>query len=276
MTLLEYRKYGKAAEQLSGAIRSGRVSHAYIIEGDETIDKAGFARAFIKALLCRERPGEGCETCITCRKVEDGNYEDLYWIQAEGKKNSSALSVKADVIRQLSGDLAMIPTGGNRNIAVIEDADLMTVEAQNIFLKTLEEPAPGTVILLLTSNSQNLLPTINSRCMRCRLMTLTPDQDQESVRFAQEIYEMVSKKAFFFDICSRLDEELKDRKSADAFLDALESVFGDAVQHGADGMSRGQLVYGVKCIETARNHIRRNVRYNMAVREMILKLEEYR
>lgn len=276
MSLKDYSRYGKAAARLADAIRSGRVSHAYIIEGDSNVDKEGFAKAFLKALFCKERPAEGCDTCVTCRKIEDGNYEDLYWIEPQGRKGSTAVSIKAETIRDLQGDLAMRPTGGMRNTAVLDGADTMTVQAQNILLKTLEEPPVGTVILLLSENSQNLLPTINSRCMHIRLAELSVDPDNEMMQFAGEILAMAARKDFFFEICSRIDEKVKDRRSAERFLDAFEAVLGDQVRRGSDAMSRQQLIYGVKCAETARGYIRRNIRPVLVIREMILKLEEYR
>lgn len=276
MSLQQYRRYGKAAERLADAIRCGRVSHAYVIEGDSNVDKEGFAKAFLKALFCKERPAEGCDTCVTCRKIEDGNYEDLYWVEPEGKKGSSAVSIKADMIRRLQQDLAMKPTGGERNTAVLAGADMMTVQAQNLLLKTLEEPPVGTVIILLSENSQNLLPTINSRALHIRLAELAIDPDNEMLQFGKMILEMTARKDFFFDICSSIDERVKDRKSAERFLDAFETVLGDAVRHGNDAMSRQQLIYGVKCVETARGYISRNIRPALVVREMILKLEEYR
>lgn len=276
MSLNDYSRYGKAAARLADAIRSGRVSHAYIIEGDSNVDKEGFARAFLKALFCKERPAEGCDTCVTCRKIEDGNYEDLYRIEPMGKKGSTAVSIKAEPIRDLTRDLAMKPTGGERNVAVISGADMMTPAAQNILLKTLEEPPVGTVILLLSENSRNLLPTINSRCLHIRLAELSIDPDNEMMRFAGEILEMAGRKAFFFEICSRLDEKIKDRKSAESFLDAFEAVLGDLVRRGSDVMSREQLIYGVKRAETARETISRNIRPMLVIRKMILELEEYR
>ena len=83
MGLSKYRQYGSAAAKLKDAVNSGIVSHAYILEGDNNVDKLGFAKAFAQALLCKQMPGEGCGRCIECRKIEDGNYEDLYLVEPE-------------------------------------------------------------------------------------------------------------------------------------------------------------------------------------------------
>ena len=100
MGLSMYRKYGTAAAKLKDAVKSGMVSHAYIFEGDNNVDKMGFARAFCQALVCRQMPGEGCGRCIECRKIADGNYEDLYIVEPEDTtaKKTGTNSIKdADI-----------------------------------------------------------------------------------------------------------------------------------------------------------------------------------
>ena len=72
----------KLAARLTAAIKNGHVSHAYIFEGEAVLDKAAFAACFVKAILCREEPGIGCGRCLSCRKVEHGNHEDLTYVEA--------------------------------------------------------------------------------------------------------------------------------------------------------------------------------------------------
>ena len=70
----------RITEKLRDIIKSGKVSHAYIFEGDASTEKDILAKCFLKALLCKEHPGEGCEECINCMKIEHGNYEDLFFV----------------------------------------------------------------------------------------------------------------------------------------------------------------------------------------------------
>ena len=84
MSLADWKEDQKLINRISAAIRSGNVSHAYIIEGDTQTDKERFARDFLKALCCRERPGIGCDVCASCRKIDHDNSEDLYIVRADG------------------------------------------------------------------------------------------------------------------------------------------------------------------------------------------------
>lgn len=276
MGLRAYGKYGDAGDKLSQAIRTGRISHAYIIEGDHNVDKLGFAMEFVKALLCPEDPGEGCGLCSTCRRVENGNYEDLYLVQPDRDDKKATLSIKDADIEELQANLKMKPTGGDRNIAIIDGCDGMTPRAQNRFLKTLEEPAPGTVILLLSENKENLLPTIRSRCVHYRLNTPADAGELPMLQLAEDLLDMVRRNEFFYDMKERLDQEITDRKSAYAFLDAMETAMGNALRKGNSTSGDDYLIYGVQWIEKTRANIRRNVGFKYAIRYLILKLEEYK
>ena len=125
MTLSAYGKYGSAASKLGDAIRSGIVSHAYIIEGDSNIDKIGFARAFCQALTCSEMPGEGCGKCVNCRKIADGNHEDLYVVEPDdttASKNGTD-SIKDAAVEELQVRLKEKPAAGDHNMAIISGGD---------------------------------------------------------------------------------------------------------------------------------------------------------
>ena len=136
MSLRDYNEYKRLIERISKAIINANVSHAYIIEGDSCIDKEAFAKDFIKAILCLEEPGFGCDRCVNCRKIDHDNYEDMYILRAD------ELSLKDAAVSGLQENLKNKPSAGNRNIAIIEGADSMTPRAQNRLLKTLEEPNP--------------------------------------------------------------------------------------------------------------------------------------
>lgn len=223
MGLSKYRKYGKAAEKLKDAVNSGIVSHAYIIEGDHNIDKMGFSRAFAQALICRQMPGEGCGRCVECRKIQDGNYEDLYVVEPEDTttRKTGTSSIKDADIEELQVRLKSRPTAGDHNIAIIAGGDTMTPRAQTRFLKTLEEPPEGTVIMILSENSEELLPTINSRCVNIRLYDLEGSSESSGTEAASRIIGMIMNKAFFFDVKEELDNAVKSRNDAYAFLDAV-------------------------------------------------------
>ncbi|MCI5688964.1 MAG: hypothetical protein MR303_10855 [Emergencia sp.] len=267
MSLKDYKEFGRLTERISRAVLRGNVSHAYIIEGDNCIDKVKFAKDFIKAVLCPVEPGFGCDNCVVCRKIEHDNYEDLYAVRADD------LSLKDAAISALQEKLKNKPSGGSRNIALIEDADTMTVRAQNRLLKTLEEPNQGTVIVLLSENTENLLQTITSRCITYRLGNFVESGENFNLAGAEKIMDMIFEGAYFCDIKESLGKIVKDRKEAFALLDGLERLYRRYLTADGPGAVRKEkLVAGIKYIEEARRDLLANVNYKYAVRNLILKL----
>lgn len=266
MSLRDYAEFDKLVNRISRAVAGGRVSHAYIIEGDSCIDKAAFARDFIKAVLCTRAPGIGCDECVTCRKIDHDNYEDLYTVRADD------LSLKDAAISSLQEKLKNKPSG-SRNVAVIEDADTMTVRAQNRLLKTLEEPNEGTVIILLSENTENLLQTITSRCIVYRLGNFLQSSDKVNVESAENLMEMILQGAYFCDLKEYLTKTVKDRKDAFLLLDGLERLYRRYLTEEGPGVVRKEkLVAGIKYIEAARRDLLANVNYKYAIRNLVLKI----
>lgn len=268
MSLRDYSEYGKLVDRMHRAIANGSVSHAYIIEGDSCIDKEKFAKDFIKAILCREDFGYGCDSCVICRKIDHDNYEDLYIARAED------LSLKDAAILALQENLKNKPSGGSRNIAIIEGADTMTLRAQNRLLKTLEEPNRGTVIILLSENTENLIQTIRSRCIIYRLGNFASgDQSSADLSFPQKIMDMIIEGSYFCDLKDQLTKGIKDRKDAFVFLDGLERLFRQYLtSEGPGAIRKEKIVENVRYVEEARRDLLANVNYRYAVRNLILKI----
>ncbi len=152
----------------------GHLSHAYLLTGPAQVGKRTLAQAFAQALLCTaERtspPGSPCGECRSCLKALNGTHPDLHTIlPTEGKKAPGI-----DEIRALIAAAALQPQEGQYSIFVLPHAERLTAEAANALLKTLEEPAPHT-LLLLTATDEQLLPnTIVSRCQILPLTLVTP------------------------------------------------------------------------------------------------------
>lgn len=267
MSLKDYTEYREIAERIGDAIRSDRLSHAYIIEGDSLSKRESFALDIAKALLCKVEKGVGCDNCSICRRVSHGNYQDLYMVESDNR------SVKDKDIFQLQQDLMNVPTGeGERNIAIVPDADTMTVRAQNRFLKTLEEPQVGTLIMLLTENSEKLLPTIRSRCQTIRLYGEADAAEDEYTEIAKTLFGM-TKRSFHFEIKEKLEESVKDRKSAEEFLDSFEHLARASMLGKNDAMNRDDAMKVIPLLEQARKDIKINVNYKYALGDLFLKLE---
>ena len=153
---------------IQSAVEQKKVSHAYIINGQRGAGKKMLARLFAMTLQCESKALEPCGDCRSCLQTKNGNQPDIITITHE-----KPTSISVDEIRQqLNGDVMIKPYSSPYKIYVIPEADLMTPQAQNALLKTLEEPPEYAIIFLLTENVDALLPTIRSRCVMLKLKNI--------------------------------------------------------------------------------------------------------
>ena len=158
-------------EHLMGAIQHGKVSHAYLINGERSSGKEFIAKVFAKALQCEEGGIEPCGKCHSCKQAESGNQPDIIFVTHE-KPNSFGVE---DIRTQINQDIVIKPYSSKYKIYIMNEAEKMTVQAQNALLKTLEEPPAYAVIILLTTNVEAMLPTILSRLV---VLNMKPVGDQ--------------------------------------------------------------------------------------------------
>ena len=155
-------------EHFTKAIAFHKVSHAYILTGEKGMGKKSLANAFALSLLCEKGGTEPCLECHSCRQVLSGNHPDLIYVTHE---KPASIGVE-DVRSQINDTMAVRPYNGGYKIYIVDEAEKMTVQAQNALLKTIEEPPAYGVILLLTSNEDAFLSTILSRCVQLKLKPL--------------------------------------------------------------------------------------------------------
>lgn len=142
-------------------VSEGRIPHAYLFTGMSGVGKTSTAKALTMALNCREARGiEACGSCPPCRQMAGGNFPDFISISPDGQ------NIKIEQIREVNRRLSFAPVASTYRVVVIEQAEAMTGEAANSFLKILEEPPEGNILILNAVEHRNLLPTIVSRCQR--------------------------------------------------------------------------------------------------------------
>ena len=157
-------------EHFKKAIENHKISHAYILTGEAGMGRKSIANAFAMTLLCEKGGNEPCMVCHSCKQVLRGKpTPDLIYVT-----HSKPGSIGVDDIREQINDTIMIrPYSSYYKIYIVDEAEKMTVQAQNALLKTMEEPPSYAVIILITTNQEAFLPTsLLSRCVQLKLKPL--------------------------------------------------------------------------------------------------------
>ena len=266
MTFRDIKNNEAAVKRISDSIINGNISHAYIFEANTCTDKRLLADSFAKAVLCRSHLGAGCDSCVICKKIGHGNHEDVIYTEKDG------ISVKDEAIEELQVKLKRKPFAGERSIAIIDDADTMTARAQNRLLKTLEEPFPGTVIILLSCNIENLAKTILSRCVVVRWRPFATEDGSELLKEAERLIKMFLEGEPFYLNKPAVMNFSENRDEAYKLLDSMEIICGGHIRERSCG--REAVSSAVSCIEEARQDLSRGLNVGYALKSMILKMED--
>jgi len=171
MTFAQILGHDRQKEILRRAVKSGRLAHAYLFEGPEGVGKKLMALALVRAVFCET--GEGCGSCIACRKVDHHNHPDLHLLEPDGS------TLKIEQIRALQKELSYRPLEAPKKVCLIEAADRMNPAAGNALLKTLEEPSGDALLILLSARPDRLLGTIRSRCQKLPFQRLPRERVKE-------------------------------------------------------------------------------------------------
>lgn len=177
----DVRGHDELVAAFGRAVARGRLAHAYLFVGPPGVGKRLFARQLAKTLLCESPPAgrwDSCDVCPSCALVDAGTHPDLFAVARPEDK----LEMPIEVIRELCNGLSLKPARGGRKIAVLDDADDLNEESANSFLKTLEEPPPGSVLILIGTSADRQLPTIRSRCQVIPFAPLTAELVEELLR----------------------------------------------------------------------------------------------
>ena len=205
---------------IGNAIREDQVSHAYIMNGARGSGKKLLANLFATTLLCEKGGPDPCNECHSCKQAESGNHPDIIRVTHE-KPNSISVD---DIREQINNTIMIKPYQGPYKIYIIDHADIMTPQAQNALLKTIEEPPKYAVIMLLTENAETLLPTITSRCVMLKLRYI---KDTLIKKYLMETMEIPDYKA---EICTAFAQGNMGRAIMLANSEHFNEIRDEAIQ----------------------------------------------
>jgi DNA polymerase III subunit delta' len=250
MAFKDFAAQEQGVELLQRSLERGRLAHGYLFTSHVLDQLEGLARTLAKTLNCLHPVKRGgvavdcCDQCLGCQKVEHANHADVFWVRPESKLRQ--IRIRQIVRREDSPARVLLdavnlkPTESRYKIAIIVAADRMNEEAANALLKTLEEPPPQSVLVLLTTEPQRLLETIRSRCLRLNFAgegprQLSPDQaawlatfsdmaaaDQKSLLGRYRLMDVLLKR--LNAAREAIDENLTARSPLEMYGDAEEAV----------------------------------------------------
>ena len=249
-----------ARRQLLALLSSGRLAPSYLFYGPEGVGQFEYANAFLKGIFCPNRPGDYCDDCSVCRKIDHRTFPDVTWIELrQDKPGGKANVIEAEQVREgLVERAGEQPIVADRKIFVIHPAELMSVPASNVLLKVLEEPPPFCHLLLLCGNVNALLPTLYSRCQKVRFVPvhtelierdlLDAGTEPETARLAATI------SAGRPELARKLAERDLAKKAVELLREVYRGVTGDGMAAmgaaGAVGKDRGEAMFELALLRT--------------------------
>ena len=169
MTFDEIVGQDQISATLKNSIKTDRIAHAYLFCGTRGTGKTTSAKIFARAVNCEHSvDGNPCNECDTCRGILDGSILDVY--EMDAASNSGVNN-----IREIRDEVIYSPSDCKYKVYIIDEAHMLTSEAFNALLKTLEEPPGHVIFILATTEPENIIPTVLSRCQRFDFRRISPD-----------------------------------------------------------------------------------------------------
>ena len=279
---------------LKQSIDSNKVSHSYLMIGVSGIGKKMIATEFAKGILCLSED-KACNHCKSCIEFNSNNNPDFFCIEPEGN------SIKIEQIRELQKKIQEKPIISEKKVYIIDQADLMTKEAQNCLLKTLEEPPEFVTIILVGTNENAFLTTIKSRCM---ILHFNPIEDLDIKKFLENNYQMNNISQSMLDVFqgsigkaillrTKLEQYLELEKMIDKLdkVDLIELIEFADVLYKLKGEIYDMLDYiniillkkakkdyiytnCIKIVENTKKRLQQNANYDMCIDNLVFNIWE--
>ncbi|MBE0432492.1 DNA polymerase III subunit gamma/tau [candidate division WOR-3 bacterium] len=256
---------------LKGAINSGRIGHAFLFAGPRGVGKTTAARIFAKSLNCVEGPTvHPCQKCQSCREITLSRNIDV--IEIDGASNNGV-----DEIRNLRETVQYGALHGKYRIYIIDEVHMLSIQAFNALLKTLEEPPPSVKFVLATTNQEKVPQTIQSRCERYIFKRLSIKEISGRLKFITEREQIKIAESAVHDIATRADGSVRD---AESILEQLVSFVEGTISENdilrlAGSMSR-QFYFDLMQQILQRNHSSVLRALNTSIENGAEPLEVYR
>ena len=235
-------------KHLQTAIKTGNLSHAYIINGEYGSGRQTIASALAKTIQCQSKTDDtdACGVCTSCKQAESHNHPDIKSITHD----KTSISVN-DIREQLNNDISIKPYSSEYKIYIIPDANKMTAQAQNALLKTIEEPPVYAIIILLTENCDSLLPTIRSRCVT---LTMNPIEKDKICTYLENKFQLEPEQAqIAANYCQgNIGKAIRFASSSD-FIEMKNQVL--KLLKNLDSMDIASIIDTIKEFSTHKNDI---------------------
>lgn len=280
-------------DELIHIVELNKISHSYLFLGTAGIGKKEIAKEFAKMILCLNEK-KYCNHCKSCIEFDSNNNPDFQMVEPDGN------SLKIEQIRQMQRKIIEAPIISQNKVYIINDADLMTIEAQNCLLKTLEEPPEFVTIILIGSNENSFLSTIKSRCTIIKFQDIENGQIKdylkskydiivsdnlleifggsigkaEKLKDKQELYNSIIEiiecidKLDLIDLFKKSNIIYKSQDDKESILDAINTILFKM------GKENTKYLNCINIVEDTKIRLNANGNYNMCIDNMLLKIWE--
>jgi DNA polymerase III gamma/tau subunit len=240
-----------------------QTGHAYLFEGD-----AEGAITYAKALNCLAGGEMPCQSCISCRVFASGNHPDTHYVVNTNTKSKTNDIGVEDVRKQIVAEMATAPSHYKYKVFIINKAETLTPTAQNALLKTIEEPAPFGVFLLITSNMEAILETVRSRCVTVRNTALAETPTETDVQaLANELTKDNLDILGALALYKKFEPYKDSKESAATLLDKLYTSIGGQLRT----TRQAQAIRALKAILRTKEVLSHNGNYQLAIEMMLLQ-----